>query len=262
MIKITIITAAYNSGRTIRDTIESVLRQTYKDIEYLIVDGGSTDETLEIIKKYEPRFSGRMRYISEPDNGLYDAMNKGIRMATGDVAGILNSDDFFYDDRVLETVANAFMNDATLDCTYGDLLFVDAEDTHKVVRKWKGSQYRQGAFFHGWHPAHPTFYCRTEYFRKYGGFDTTFRVSADFELMLRLIEKHHLKNKYIARNLVYMRTGGVSTGSVKNILRGNKGVLQAFKKNGYNVPPLYIAYRWTPKIWNMLVQKAHLRQHK
>ena len=242
--KLSLITVTYNSSQTLRDTLQSVMNQTYSDIEYIIVDGASKDNTVSIIKEYEPKFNGRMKWISERDNGLYDAMNKGIRMATGDVVGILNSDDLFMDDRVLADVAASF--DEQTDAIFGNLYFVNQEDVSQIVRVWKGTPYK--SFKNGWHPAHPTFYVRREVYEKYGVFDTTFDVSADFELMLRLIEKHGIRAKYLDRYMVRMRMGGESTGSIKNIVRGNKNIFRAFRKNGIKISPLYPVYRLLPKV--------------
>ena len=248
MLKISIITATYNSGKTLRDTIESVLSQTYCDFEHLIIDGGSKDNTLEIIKEYEPKYNGRLQWISEPDRGLYDAMNKGIRMASGNVIGILNSDDFYADSKVLEDISVAFTQNT--DVVFGNLYFVDQNDTNKIMRIWKGSPYK--SFKMGWHPAHPTFYARRQCFQKYGGFDTEFKVSADFELMLRFLEKEKLRSKYIDRYFVKMRLGGESTGDVRNIIKGNKNIVKAFKKNGINISPLYPLYRFFPKLISLI----------
>jgi len=254
MIKITIITITYNSSFTIENTIQSVLSQTYKNIEYIIIDGKSTDKTLSIIGKYKPLFNGKMKCISESDKGIYDAMNKGIRMATGDIIGILNSDDLFFDNDVLKNIANTF-ECYDIDSLYGNLKFVDALDTNKVVRIWKGSQHYPNGFLKGWHPAHPTFYVRKEVYEKYGVFDTSFDVSADFELMLRLIEKHKISNLYLDRYFVKMRIGGESTGSIKKIIIGNKNILRAFKKNGFKVSPFYPIKRLFPKAINLIKTK-------
>ena len=151
--KISIITTSFNSGATIKDTIESVLLQTHTDFEHIIIDGGSTDNTIQIVRQAENRYLGRLKYISERDNGIYDAMNKGLRMATGDIIGILNSDDFFCDSDVLKTIAD---NIRDVDAVYGDLVFVNYADSSKIVRIWRGSQFKRGGFFRGWHPAHPT----------------------------------------------------------------------------------------------------------
>lgn len=256
IMKLSLITVTYNSSITLLDTFQSVLNQTYSDIEYIIVDGASKDNTVSIIKEYEPKFHGRMKWISEPDKGLYDAMNKGIRMATGDVVGILNSDDLFMDNRVLEDIAKAF--DASTDAVFGNLYFVNQEDVNQIVRVWKGSPYK--SFKSGWHPAHPTFYVRREAYEKYGVFDTTFNVSADFELMLRLIEKHGIRTKYLDRYMVRMRMGGESTKSIKNIIQGNRNIMQAFHKNGISVSPFYPVYRLLPKVIDRIAYMMGLRK--
>lgn len=256
IMKLSLITVTYNSSITLLDTFQSVLNQTYSDIEYIIVDGASKDNTVSIIKEYESKFQGRMKWISEPDKGLYDAMNKGIRMATGDVVGILNSDDLFMDNRVLEDIAKAF--DASTDAVFGNLYFVNQEDVNQIVRVWKGSPYK--SFKSGWHPAHPTFYVRREAYEKYGVFDTSFNVSADFELMLRLIEKHGIRTKYLDRYMVRMRMGGESTKSIKNIIKGNRNIMQAFHKNGISVSPLYPVYRLLPKVIDRIMYMLRLRK--
>lgn len=252
---ISIITATFNSGATLRDTFESVLSQTFKDIEYIVIDGKSEDNTLDIIREYEQKFHGKMRWISEQDNGIYDAMNKGIAMSTGDVIGILNSDDFYADSNVLQVISSGF---DSVDAVYGDLDFVNVYSTDKIVRKWKGSQYKSGAFFNGWHPAHPTFYVRKKCYNELGGFDTVFDVSADFELMLRFIEKAQIPNKYIPYTFVKMRIGGESTGSIGKIILGNKNVLKAFKKNGFHITPFYTVKRLLPKVINVIKIKFHI----
>ena len=257
--KISLITITYNSVSTVSDTINSILNQTYSDIEYIIIDGMSKDNTLSVVKEYESLFNGRMKWISEPDKGIYDAMNKGIRMATGDIIGILNSDDLFIDNYVLEDIANAFKQN-NIDCLYGNLKFVDAINIDKVVRTWKGSQHTTGAFLKGWHPAHPTFYVKREVYEKYGVFDTSFDVSADFELMLRLIEKHKISNLYLDRYFVKMRMGGESTGSIKKIITGNINILRAFKKNGFNVSKIYPIKRLLPKAINIIKTKISTKQ--
>lgn len=256
IMKLSLITVTYNSSITLRDTFQSVLNQTYPDIEYIIVDGASKDNTVSIIKEYESKFQERMKWISEPDKGLYDAMNKGIRMATGDVVGILNSDDLFMDNRVLEDIAKAF--DASTDAVFGNLYFVNQEDVNQIVRVWKGSPYK--SFKSGWHPAHPTFYVRRGAYEKYGVFDTSFNVSADFELMLRLIEKHGIRTKYLDRYMVRMRMGGESTKSIKNIIKGNRNIMQAFHKNGISVSPLYPVYRLLPKVIDRIMYMLRLRK--
>lgn len=250
--KISVVTATWNSGHTIGDAVESVLMQTHQDWEHVIVDGLSCDGTLDIVHEYDGRYAGRLRVICGKDEGIYDAMNKGVAAATGDVIGILNSDDFYADSEVLAKIAEAIED---VDAVYGNLVFVDAEDSNRVVRRWKGSQYEPGYFLKGWHPAHPTFYARRELFERYGNFDTSFAVSADFELMLRMLERPNVKSKYIDHVMVRMRMGGESTGSIKKILAGNKNIIRAFEKNGFRAPRFYTLRRLLPKAIDMLKHK-------
>lgn len=251
--KVSIITATWNSAATLRDTLDSVLSQTYQDIEHIIVDGMSKDETMDIVRSYESRYHGRLKYVSEPDQGIYDAMNKGIALATGDVIGILNSDDLYNDPFVVSDIVSGF-SDPEIGAVCGNLYFVRQNDVTAITRIWKGSPYK--SFKSGWHPAHPTFYARKDYFEKYGGFDISFAVSADFELMLRYIEKYHVRIKYINRFFVKMRVGGESTGSIANILKGNKNIIRAFKKNGIKVSIFYPVLRLFPKIISILKFKV------
>ena len=253
-LKISLITTSYNSEITISDTLSSVLLQSYSNIEYIIVDGGSSDETISIIKEYEPLFNGRLKWISEKDDGIYDAMNKGIQMASGDIVGILNSDDLFFDSNVLGDIVQAF--DSKIEAVCGNLYFVKFDDTDSIVRTWKGSPYH--SFNKGWHPAHPTFYVRRSVYQKYGIFDTSFSVSADFELMLRVIEKYRIRTKYLDRYMIKMRVGGESTRSLKNIFRGNKNIMRAFKKNDIPVSVFYPVRRLFPKALDMLKNKIGL----
>ncbi len=245
--KISIITVSYNSAATIAHTIESVLSQRFKDFEYIIIDGASTDETVDIIKEKETLFGGHLSWLSEPDKGIYDAMNKGIAMARGKVVGILNSDDFYKSPYVLSTVYKYF-NKEKCDAVYGDIEFVSPDD-NRVMRFWKSSPYVPGGFLHGWHLPHPSFFVKRSLYDKYGTFDTDFGISADFELMLRLIEKQHIKVEYIPETLVSMTYGGESTGSIRNIIKGNLSVLKAFKKHDFKVNPVgYLASRFLGKL--------------
>ena len=255
--KNSIITATYNSAATVRDTLESILQQTHQDWELIIEDGLSRDDTLSIVREYEPRCQGRMRIYSEKDEGLYDAMNRGIAHATGDIIGILNSNDFYFDKHVLEDI-NQAMEDQSVDCIYGDLLYVLPKNKNRVVRIWKGSQYQKGAYLKGWHPAHPTFYARRECFERLGGFDTSYVVSADFELMLRFIEVAGLSNRYLPRYFVKMRTGGESARSLRNIIHGNLGILRALRMHGFQPSPLFILRRLLPKLKAIVWGRLHL----
>ena len=244
--KISIVTVTYNSAVTLRDTMESVLAQTYKEIEYIVVDGASKDGTVNIIREYEPKFEGRMRWVSEKDRGLYDAMNKGFRMAIGDVIGIINSDDLLAEPQAIEKVMNVFMQNKHADAVYADLFYVAQHDTSKIIRNWVSG--KQRPFRYGWHPAHPTFYVKREIYQKYGLFDLDFKLAADFELMLRLIERYHIKTVYLQEPLVRMRLGGATSKNLKNIIKGNRECIQAFKKNELPVSILYPFYRLLPKL--------------
>ena len=231
--KVSIITATYNSAKTIVDTILSVNKQNYDDIEHIIIDGGSKDNTLELINS-TPNIVTNI--VSESDKGIYDAMNKGITLATGDIIGILNSDDFYISTDVITSVVNE-MKQKDLDAVYGDLEYVDEEDTDKVVRYWKSKYYKAGLFKKGWHPAHPTFFVKKEVYDKYGNFNLKYKIGADYEIMLRFIEKNKIKVGYIPKTLVRMRVGGASNQSIKNIIKANKECYKAWKDNGLSVSP-------------------------
>lgn len=242
--RISIITATYNSAASIKDCLSSVNIQTFQNIEHIIIDGASTDNTLEIIKSTPNRIT---KIISEPDRGIYDAMNKGIAIATGDIIGILNSDDFLASEDILELIAKTFEQNKG-DAIFGNLDFVASNNTEKVIRKWKSTPFKQGSFAKGWHSPHPTFYVRREIYEKYGMFDVSLNVSADFEIMLRFIERYKIKTHYLDRVIVKMRYGGESTGSIRKIIRGNRNIIKAFKKNGIKVSPFYPFIRLVPKL--------------
>lgn len=254
MLKISIITATYNSGKTLRDTIESVLSQTYNDFEHLIIDGGSKDNTLEIIKEYEPKYNGRLQWISEPDRGLYDAMNKGIRMASGDVVGILNSDDFYSSDKILETLSSA-LDKSGADAVYGDIHFVNDNDLSRCVRYYSSKKFRRWKMRLGWMPAHPSFYCRRSVYEKYGAFDISFKIGADFENLLRLIFVNRISTVYVPVDCVTMRTGGASTSGLKSHRQILKDHLRAYKKNGVYSNILFEGIRYIEKISELVIQK-------
>ncbi len=251
---ISIITATYNSGQTLTDTLESVLRQSYTDIDYVIVDGGSKDNTLDIIRRYELRFEGRMRWISEPDKGIYDAMNKGIRMATGDIVGLLNSDDFYTSNDVLEHVAKA-LSDSNVDAIYGDIHYVNDDDLTHCVRYYSSRVFSRGLMRLGFMPAHPSFYCRRTIYEKYGLFDTSLRVAADFENLLRLIFVNRIRTKYIPEDFVTMRTGGASSSGMVSHKRILKEHMVAYKQNGVYSNLFLEGLRYLYKIGEILVSK-------
>lgn len=222
--KISIITVCYNSATTIDSTLRSVTSQDYPDIEYIIVDGGSTDGTLDIIKRYQ----NVSILVSEPDKGIYDAMNKGIRLATGDVIGTLNADDFYIDNTAVSDVAKTFEDNA-VDACFADLVYVDQNNTDKIVRYWKSQQYQPGLFKKGWMPAHPTFFVRKAIYEKFGAFDLNFRIAADFELLFRLIEKNKIRTVYLPRVIIKMRLGGTTNKNLKNIRIQNTEIIQILR---------------------------------
>lgn len=245
-LKFSFVTVTLNSVDTLEDTMQSVLNQSYDNIEYIVIDGGSIDGTVDMIKMYVPLFGGRMKWISEPDKGLYDAMNKGFLSATGDVVAVMNSDDLFVDNLAVEKVANSFYCHNDIDGVYADLYYVLRKNVFKIVRHWISG--KQRSFRYGWHPAHPTFYVRREVYQKYGMFDLEFKFAADFELMLRLIEKYHIKLLYLPEPLVRMRLGGTTNKKITNIKKGNVECIKAFKKNGIKVSRLYPLFRLLPKL--------------
>lgn len=256
MLKISIITATYNSGKTLRDTIESVLNQTYCDFEHLIIDGGSKDNTLEIIKEYEPKYNGRLRWISEPDRGLYDAMNKGIGMASGDVVGILNSDDFFTSNKILEILTSA-LEQSGADAVYGDIHFVNDDNLDRCVRYYSSKGFRRWKMRMGWMPAHPSFYCRRSVYEKYGTFDIDFKIGADFENLLRLIFVNRIKAVYVPVDCVTMRTGGASTQGLKSHRQILSDHLRAYKKNKVKSNILLESIRYVEKVRELVSQKLY-----
>lgn len=250
--KISIITAAYNSAATLGDTMHSVLSQSYSDWEHIVVDGGSTDSTLELIHDIEPRYGGRLRWISEPDRGIYDAMNKGIAMATGDVIGILNSDDFYTSADILERVAKEIDAGKDIDAVYGDIHFVNGTDLNRCVRYYSSKRFHRWKMCMGYQPAHPSFYCRRKIYEQYGVFDTGFKVGADFEHLLRLIYVNRINARYIPLDFVTMRTGGASTSGISSYMTIMRDKLNAFRKHGIGWAYLTIWMCYPSKIMEIL----------
>lgn len=241
--KISVITATYNSGETIEDTIKSVLHQKYTDVEHVIKDGGSKDETVAICQTYKDKFYSpeagssdnsfkKMVLLSGKDKGIYDAMNQGIEAATGDVIGILNSDDFYTSDDVLECVAKEFEDHPELEAVYGDIHFVNPDNLNKCTRYYSSSYFRPWLLRFGFMPAHPSFYVRREVYEKYGLYDLQFRTSSDFEWMVRLFAKHHIRAKYIHKDFVTMRAGGESTNGMEAKRKVNNDIVASLKKHG------------------------------
>lgn len=225
-LKITVITVCYNSAATIGDTLAAVSRQGYQNFEHLIIDGASTDGTVDIIRQWTGH---AVVLTSEPDKGIYDAMNKGLARASGDVIGFLNADDFYADSSVLEKVANAFQ-DETAEACFGDLVYV-SKDNRRVIRNWKSRAFVKGDFANGWCPAHPTFYIRRSALARCGDFDRSFKLASDVEFMMRYLEQGGVRAVYIPHVLVRMRVGGATNQSWSNVLQQNKEVLAALNKN-------------------------------
>lgn len=231
--KISIITATYNRAATLPKTIVSVLEQTHEDIDYWIIDGQSQDGTVDVIKSFEPQFNGRLHWISEPDNGIYDAMNKGITCCTGDVVGIINSDDWFTSHDVLERVDKAFTED--IDAVFGDIHFVEEGHEQKIMRYQSGRMYRPFMTKLGFVPPHASFYVRREVLVKYGGYDTAYKIAGDFDLIARLCYKHKIRTRYLHLDFVTMTHGGASTCDQKALEQGTQEVVDSCRRLGISL---------------------------
>lgn len=248
--KISIITATYNSAETVRDTLESVKIQTYKNIEHVIIDGVSKDNTLDIVNSYE-----HISHIeSGKDQGIYDAMNKGIKASTGDIIGILNSDDFYSDDEVIQKVADAFEKE-DIDAVYGDLIYFNGDDPSNIKRFWKSGDYKKSKFINGWMPPHPTFFVKKSVYERFGNFNLSLGSAADYEFMLRVMYKEGIRVGYIPNVLVNMRDGGVSNASLKNRIQANRMDQKAWKIN--NLKPRFYTFALKPlrKIKQFFIKK-------
>jgi glycosyltransferase involved in cell wall biosynthesis len=232
-VKVSIITVVYNGSQTVKGCIESVLSQTYNNIEYIVIDGNSTDGTQQIIENFGLKIAV---FKSEPDNGIYDAMNKGIALATGDIVGILNADDLYKDNRVIEKIVNK-LEETQAEGLYADLIFVDGSNLNKVTRYWKSGSYDNNSFLYGWMPPHPTFFVKRASYQKYGVFSLNLGTAADYELLLRLIHKHRLKIAYLQEITVLMRAGGASNDSAKSRIKANQNDRKAWELN--NLKPYF-----------------------
>ncbi|WP_121357039.1 glycosyltransferase family 2 protein [Flavisolibacter nicotianae] len=232
--KVTLITVTRNSEKYLADCIESVRMQDYANIEYIVIDGSSTDNTLSIIRDHASVVD---KWLSEKDGGMYDAINKGLKLATGDIIGILNSDDFLASKTVISKIVQCFQENG-IDSLYGDLVYVDEEKTSKVYRYWKGSTYNRRAFEWGWMPAHPTFYVRRSVVEQLGGYETHYFSAADFEWMTRYLYRHRVSSFYLPELIVKMRKGGMSNAGWKRRLRANRRDYLALKRNGVPFPLL------------------------
>lgn len=233
---LSVITVCRNARGTIEQALSSVHRQTYRPLEHIVVDGASTDGTLEVLRA---RQSGIATLVSEPDDGLYQAMNKGIALASGDYVGFLNADDIYAKPDVLAHIAGALQS-RNVDAAYGDLVYVRQNQLDAVVRYWRSGHYAAGRIERGWMPAHPTFFVRTTLLRKLGGFDTRYRFQADYEMMVRLFLKEHISSAYIPEVLVRMRVGGHTNRSLRNVYLGNLEAYRACVDNGIKVSPLFV----------------------
>jgi len=246
--KISIVTVCYNSRKTIRDTIESVFTQKYPYIEYIIVDGGSTDGTLDIINVYKQKIS---KVVSEPDNGIYDAMNKGIGLATGEVIGTLNSDDFYTDEFVLEKILSVF-NDKEVDSIFADLVYVHQGKFDRVVRYYSAAGFTPNKFAYGWMPPHPTFFVKREIYGKYGFFKTDYKIAADFELLVRFLARHQISYYYLPEVIVKMRTGGLSTRNIKSNWILNREIIRACRENNINTNFFKVYSKYLTKVFQLV----------
>lgn len=226
--KVSIITSVWNNEKTIEDAIKSVLSQNYPNIEYIVVDGASKDGTINIIKKYEDKIS---KFVSEKDKGIYDGLNKGLSLATGDIIGFLHSDDIYANENIITEVVEAFKQNKT-DSIYGDLVYVDKEDTSKIFRYWKSGEYTFKKLLNGWMPPHPTFFVKREFYEKHGNFDLSFGIAADYDFMLRMLGKYKITTSYLPKVLYKMRVGGASNRSIKNIIQKSREDIKALRNNG------------------------------
>jgi len=251
MLKISIITVCYNSAKYIESAIQSVANQTYSNIEYIIVDGGSTDKTLEIIQNNKGCIS---QVISESDNGIYDAMNKGYKLATGDIIGILNSDDYLSTNLIIEEIVEEFAS-KKIDAVYGDIQFVNPDNLKKVVRYYSSRYFKPWLFRFGMMPPHASFYAKKEIFETFGLYKTHFKIAADFDLLIRLMYQNRIKTNYLNKDVVTMRTGGVSTDSLSGKILLNKESIQACKENGIYTNMLFLFAKYLVKSVEILFFK-------
>ena len=233
--KISIITVVWNNVKTISETLNSVKSQKYKNIEHIVIDGGSTDGTLSLLKSRKDQLSA---LISEPDEGIYHAMNKGINLAKGEVIGFLNSDDFYYDNYVISKIAREFVKDPYLEASYSDLIYVDQINTSKIIRYFKSSKFKQGLFLKGWCPPHPTFFVRKSVYERFGKFDLSYKIASDVDLMIRFLEKYKIKSLYTPNVWVKMRMGGITNKNLRNIWLQNKEILNSLQRNDLSANPL------------------------
>ena len=247
--KVSIITVSFNSAHTIADTIQSVLNQDYPDIEYIIVDGNSSDGTVQIIRHYENQIS---KWISEKDQGMYDAMNKGISMATGDVIGILNSDDVYMNQHVISDLMG-LMHEKNAKVVFADLILVDQEDSNKVLRYYDSGHFHPNKFKYGWMPAHPTVFVKREVYEAVGKFSTTYQIAADYEMLIRMLAIQKVRYAYLPKPIVRMRSGGASTSGLSRNWILNKEIVRACKENGIYSNMAMLLLKLPYKLWSKVL---------
>lgn len=246
--KITIITVVLNRAETIRDTIESVLNQTYKNIEYIIVDGKSSDGTMSVVNEYKDKIS---TIVSEKDEGMYSAINKGIKLATGDVVGLIHSDDFYLDDYVIQRVVDEFMS-KKVDSVFADLLYIKDENLDKVLRYYSAKNFTREKLTYGIMPPHPTFFVKKEIYEKYGYYEVDYKIASDYEMFVRLLYINKISYAYIHLPIIKMRVGGVSSGGIKTKILCNKEVIRAIRSNGIKTNHLIILKKYPIKILEII----------
>jgi glycosyltransferase involved in cell wall biosynthesis len=254
MIRVSIITVVKNNRSYIEDCIKSVITQQYPNYEYIIIDGGSTDGTIDIIKKYYDHIS---IFNSEPDSGIYDAMNKGIKLATGEIVGILNSDDIYNSNDVLTEVVREF-TEKGVDAVFADLVYVDRNNTDKIVRYYKSANFTPNKFAYGWMPAHPTFFLKRKYYEKYGLFKTDYKIAADYELLVRLLGKNKLAYSYLQKVIIKMRSGGISTSSFKSNWILNMEIVRACRENGIQTNIFKVFSKYLVKFYQLIERPSEL----
>jgi len=245
--KVSIVTTTYNSAATVKDTLDSVKMQDYPNIEHILVDGRSNDSTIDIIASY-PHVA---QYVSEEDQGLYDAINKGIRMSTGDIVGILNSDDFFPDPTVISSIVKAF-EEKKVDAVYGDIAFVRPENLRKIVRYYSSKKFHPRKFAKGYMPAHPSFYAKRSCFEELGFYQLDYKIAADFELLMRFFMNKNIKTSYLNKVIVYMRTGGVSNKNFFSRYILNKEIIKACRENGVKTNMLVLSFKYLSKVFEYI----------
>lgn len=250
--KVSIITVTYNSAETLANTIESVYQQTYKDIEYWIIDGASHDSTVDIIRGNVERFQGRLHYISEPDKGIFDAMNKGIQRCQGDIIGTLNADDYFTSDDIIEEIVKSFSK-KDVDVVYGDIHFIHADKPGKVVRYYSSALFHPFWLRFGFMPAHPSLYVRREVYQEVGPYSLDFTIASDFDMMIRIFRLRKSRYAYLRKDFVTMRTGGISTRNLHNRLVITKEQTMACRKNGIYTNRLLISLKYFRKLLELRI---------